>query len=152
MSRYIRHPPLNERQQGAGIRRLWPGFEVTAVRRRLIARGTVTPTPLTRTYRVRIEYHLGESPKVYVEEPRLVRRPCEPGQPVPHTYYSSIVGRERPCVYYPWVDWTDTKPLAKTIIPWLMCWLADYEVWHATGVWMGGGIDHAGPKIEGAGP
>jgi hypothetical protein len=32
--------------------------------------------------------------------------------------------------------------IATTIIPWLSLWLYYYEVWHATGEWMGGGIEH----------
>jgi hypothetical protein len=32
--------------------------------------------------------------------------------------------------------------VADTTVPWTALWLYHYEVWHATGEWLGGGIDH----------
>jgi len=49
-------------------------------------------------------------------------------------------GNERPCCFYRALDWDGTRPIAKTVIPWLMSWLLDYEFWLATGHWHGGGI------------
>jgi hypothetical protein len=39
-------------------------------------------------------------------------------------------------------EWTNRKLIATTIIPWLMLWLLYYELWHATGIWQGGGVEH----------
>lgn len=130
-----------------GIRQLVPGFEVTFPDRRLVARGTLRPSSITRAYRVRIECREGEPPNVYVEEPKLSRRPREPDKPIPHAYNSDKPGKERPCCFYPAVDWDGTHLIATTVIPWLMSWLFDYEIWHATGDWYGGGVH---PNIRGA--
>ncbi|MGH8092034.1 MAG: hypothetical protein ACREIF_00990 [Chthoniobacterales bacterium] len=35
--------------------------------------------------------------------------------------------------------------LADTIVPWTSRWLYFYEIWLATGEWMGGGIPHDPP-------
>jgi hypothetical protein len=113
----------------------------------LVARGKVVPSTITREYRIRIEYREGRGnrPEVYVEEPKLSRRPAEPDTPIPHTYGHNTPGEERPCAFYPPVDWDGTRSIATTVIPWLMSWLLDYEVWHATGHWYGGGV-HATVK------
>ena len=31
--------------------------------------------------------------------------------------------------------------LAHTIVPWIAEWLSYYELWHATGEWLGGGTE-----------
>jgi hypothetical protein len=135
------------RLQGRGIRQLVPGFEVTFPGRRLVARGTLHPSAITRAYRVRIEYREGEPPDVYVEEPMLSRRQLAPDKAIPHTYDSDKPGKERPCCFYPAADWDGTHLIATTVVPWLMSWLFDYEIWHATGDWYGGGVH---PNMRGA--
>lgn len=126
-----------------------PGFAITGpgANRVLVARGTLRPSPITRAYQVRIECREGKAPDVYVEEPKLLRRPEEPERPIPHTYDSSKVGEERPCCFYPALDWDGTRLASATVIPWLMSWLLDYEIWVATGDWYGGGVH---PNVKGA--
>jgi hypothetical protein len=130
-----------------GVRQLVPGFDVTFQNRVLVARGTLLPSPIARRYCVRIECREGGRPDVYVEEPKLSRRPQEPDKPIPHTYDSDKPGKERPCCFYPAVDWDGTRLIATTVIPWLMSWLLDYEIWYATGQWYGGGVH---PNVKGA--
>jgi hypothetical protein len=119
---------------------LRPPFEVKLAHRKLVARGTLLPNNVTRSYLIRIEYREGKRPEVYVEEPKLSRRPQEPEKAIPHTYEATTLGKERPCCFYPRTDWDASRPIATTIIPWLMSWLFDYEMWLATGEWFGGGI------------
>lgn len=38
-------------------------------------------------------------------------------------------------------DWNSRMRIDSTILPWATLWLYFYEVWHATGAWLGGG-DH----------
>lgn len=115
------------------MRFTWPTFESTVQSGRLMVSGTVQPTSMSEIYRVRIEYSLGGAPKAYVVSPRL--RPHDNGEPIPHVYPGP-----RPCLYLPDNDeWTAAKPIATTIVPWLILWLFYYEVWHATGEWLGGG-------------
>lgn len=102
--------------------------------------GTLRPLPACREYQFRLEYRVPKKPKVWIEDPPLVRR--SPDEPIPHTY-----GDDRPCLFYP-SEFRSDQLLARTIIPWLMEWLVFYEAWLATGVWLGGGIDHGGNKRE----
>ena len=96
---------------------------------------------------MRLSYRLDAAPRVTITAPKLMRRPEEPDSPIPHTYDFNTPGRERPCLYYPrGAEWSPDKPLATTVMPWLLTWLVDYEVWYATGVWLGGGIAHGSVK------
>jgi hypothetical protein len=154
----LRVRSLTAAQQATGLRALWQGSRVkvgrtSKVRRGqvraaeyLIATGEISATPITEAYLVRIEYRQNELPKVFVEKPALSRRPEDPDIPIPHTYDSDKPGHERPCIFLPGKDWDATKPLGKTLVPWLRCWLLDYEAWRASGKWSGGGAPHPLPK------
>jgi hypothetical protein len=92
--------------------------------------GNFQPTPLSRTYRVRINYRPPRRPRVTVVSPRLeVPR----GRHLPHVFPG-----ERLCLCYP-EQWSATQPIAHTIVPWASEWLLHYECWLATGDWRGGG-------------
>ncbi|MGI8423715.1 MAG: hypothetical protein ACR2NO_06330 [Chloroflexota bacterium] len=102
--------------------------------------GRLRPTALSQTYVVRIAYQRWDTPRVYVLSPRLEQRPD--GRLVPHRYSKS-----RPCLYLPSAnEWDSDRYIADTIIPWTSLWLYFYEVWLATGDWLGGG-EH--PEAEG---
>lgn len=124
---------LDVRQQAARIRLIHPGFECRVKGNRLICRGRVQPTQLNESYLVRLEYEQSGTPKVWVEEPKLRQRSKD--EPTPHTYQEDC-----PCLYLPGArEWTPSKLLATTIIPWLSLWLFYYESWLVTGEWQGGG-------------
>lgn len=137
---------LTMTEQMIRFRRTWPGFHVTDVRSVLVARGLIEPSPLMRVYAVRIEYRSETSPSVFVESPKLTRRPAAPDVPIPHTYKEHDIGHEHPCVFHPEIDWSPTMSLSDTVVPWLMSWLVDYETWLTHGVWRGGGIEHGKPR------
>jgi hypothetical protein len=64
-------------------------------------------------------------------QPALRKRQAD--QRIPHTFYDGSI-----CLHLH-EEWTPAMFVADTIIPWLSLWLYHYEVWHATGVWHGGG-------------
>lgn len=129
------------------MRAVWQGLDTHIELGTLVVRGFVRPSPVTRRYKVRLTYRLGDRPRLVVVEPRLERRREQPDKPIPHTYNHDTPGSEEPCVYYPFSrEWTPAVPLATTIMPWLLTWLVDYEVWHAAGQWMGGGVPHGSTK------
>jgi len=102
--------------------------------------GPVAPVDLATRYTIRIEYIFREDPRVTVREPKLRRLPD--GTPIPHIYPGELL-----CLYLPRSgEWNASMSLADTILPWTCLWLFYYEIWHATGVWMGGG-EHPRPKI-----
>lgn len=124
---------LSAGEQYARMRLLLPDFKCVMRKHILVAEGDVQPTPLSVTYRVRIEYRACVPPKVTVLSPPLVRRPS--GEKIPHMF-----DQERLCLYLPGSgQWSGEMLLAKVIVPWIALWLYYYEVWHATGEWLGGG-------------
>ena len=84
------------------------------------------------------------SPIVLVLDPPLVRRAEDAARPIPHLY-----ARPRPelppnlCLYWsPGREFDVSMYLAETIIPWATEWLMYYELWHATGKWVGPEAPH----------
>ena len=101
----------------------------------MVAIGVLQPNPLTEQYHVRIEYTVGRPPDIRVISPKLT---CRAGaHSIPHMYE-----QDRLCVYLPNSgEWSNDMPLGRTFIPWISLWLLYYELWHATGTWLGGGIE-----------
>jgi hypothetical protein len=129
--------------QRAAIDATWPSLITRVSGSILQAEGEIQPSPVTRTYRVRLIYEQGRRPRVQILSPRLERRPSSPEEPIPHTYNESKPGEERPCCFDPNVpDWDPGMLLARSVIPWMLAWLVDYEIWTATGLWLGGGRTH----------
>lgn len=112
-----------------------PNFKARVIGGALVALGDVQPTDRSATYKVRVDYRAGEPPEVTVLEPELV--PREPGGRLPHVYPG-----DKLCLYTPFCpEWTPDMSLAHTIIPWIAEWLYYYELWHATGEWLGAGTE-----------
>ncbi|HWH51152.1 MAG TPA: hypothetical protein VN651_06380 [Gemmatimonadaceae bacterium] len=129
--------------------RVWPLLDSRVEGGQLVVTGTVKPTPITRSYRVRVTLNDFGTPRVYVLSPILERRVQEPDVPIPHTYEYATPGKEQPCLYHPKsAEWLPSMPLALSIMPWLLSWLLDYEYWHATGEWIGGGVPHGSTKVR----
>lgn len=140
MSRFFHERTLSIAQQAALLNAEWPSLIVERDLYALEATGTLQPSPISAEYTVSIKYRLGGAPKAYVHSPALARRSEAPNEPVPHVY-PWLEGTEgHPCLYRPWSnEWNAGKPISRTIVPWLLTWLANYEVWRATGKWLGGG-------------
>lgn len=101
------------------------------------------PTPLSRTYTVRLEYKLGDGPDVFVEDPDL--EILAAGHELPHVYRDPL----RLCLYLPGSgQWTPKKRLDQTVVPWTFTWLYYFEDWLAFGEWRGEG-KHPGGEPEG---
>jgi hypothetical protein len=122
-------------EQLAFMRLRWPMFNSRIRNGLLTCRGQLAPDAACATYDVSITYRGGDKPEVRVLEPQLRRRSDD--EPIPHMYE-----HERLCLYLPGVrEWTPGKQIATTIVPWTSLWLFFYEVWLATGEWMGGGVE-----------
>lgn len=126
---------LGLHEQLAFMQLWWPSF-VSRVRRGILtSEGELLPHELCATYRVRITLAGGDVPEVRVIAPLLTTR--EEGVLIPHMYE-----QDRLCLYLPGSgEWTRAKPIAVTIVPWTSLWLYFYEVWRATGEWLGGGAE-----------
>lgn len=107
----------------------------TWCRRSLVWGFPVTPSPLSRTYRVRIEYQEQSAPEVRVIDPDLQILAGE--RKLPHTYAG-----DPPllCLYLPRTrEWSPDLLIAATIVPWTYLWLFFFEEWLLTNEWKGGG-------------
>jgi hypothetical protein len=123
------------REQLAFMRLRWPMFDSHVRSGLLTCCGTLSPDAACARYDVSIEYRDNETPEVRVLAPELRRRSKE--ELIPHMF-----DQERLCLYLPGVrEWTTSKQIAGTIVPWTSLWLFFYEVWYATGDWLGGGIE-----------
>ncbi len=121
------------------MKALFPDWQCGVKRNVLTCIGYRQPTEISCNYKVKITYTLNGKPDIEVLEPKLVCREGETA--IPHVYPGN-----HPCVYYPkFGEWTSSKYIAKTIVPWISSWLYFYEVWMATGEWEGGGIH---PKVN----
>jgi hypothetical protein len=126
-------------EQRAYMRIWWPDFKTRVQRGTLKAIGNLSPAPLCTTYKIEICLPGGGVPAVKVLDPHL--SPRDQADRIPHMYE-----QERLCLYLPGTgQWTLDKPIAVTIVPWTSLWLYFYEVWRATGNWLGGGIE---PEIK----
>jgi len=107
------------------------GFHAVLGRNVVNWTGGLRPSPMSEDYMVRIEYTFRKRPTVWVLQPQLRR--SRPDERIPHTFLDGSV-----CLHLH-DDWTPAMFVADTIVPWLALWLYHYEVWHATGEWLGGG-------------
>ncbi len=105
----------------------------------IIWTGTVTPSPLSASYTLKLHYKYKKGAKVYVIDPSpliLTKGKIK----LPHVYSTP---EQRLCLYYPEDnEWNTGMYYVKTLIPWACEWLVHYECWVATGTWHGGGIHH----------
>jgi hypothetical protein len=118
----------------------FPSFRQIARGNPFVWVGTLTPGDMTATYKVRITYEVGKRPTVDVLDPKLV--PREEGGSVPHTFRPGRI-----CLHLH-EEWDSTLYLHQTIVPWASLWLYYYELWHATGEWLGGGHEPEAVKTE----
>jgi hypothetical protein len=99
--------------------------------------GTFRPTPLSRTYVLRLTYQQPRTPELVVVSPELER---PKGMRLPHVYPGN-----RLCLCYPH-EWKRSDVIAQTIVPWASEWLLHYEFWATTGEWHGGGHETRGRR------
>lgn len=116
-------------------------------RRELTWRYDAVPSPISRTYGLRLTYRAPGTPHVLVDTPDIVA--LAGGRPLPHVYGESPV---RLCLYLPGSgEWDASMPLDRTVVPWSVLWLWHFEDWLSTGEWGGGGV-HPGEVAADAEP
>ncbi len=110
----------------------------------LMWRGRVRPAEVSDSYVIDVDYRTDTRfvprPRVFVIDPLLQERD---GGRCPHRH-----GEQEPCLYYhPGYEWRKEMAIAHTIVPWASRWLYFYEIWLATGEWMGGGVHLEAPRL-----
>lgn len=143
--KFFRVQKLSPEQQLLSMRKHFPEFSSVRNKGNIIWTGRLQPTPASEIYEIMISYDVRKWPKVSVLSPELTKR--SDANWIPHTYPEDYL-----CLYLPKArEWSGDLFIAKTIIPWTSLWLYYYEMWHATGLWLGGGVHLPGnkEKVEG---
>jgi hypothetical protein len=115
-------------QQALGLRSVFPDAELVNSRDRLSWTGRLQPCELSRIYTVQITYTHGRYPVTRVLDPQL--ETTEKGF-LPHTYSDKTL-----CLHDAG-QWAEHMLIVDTIVPWSAEWLLHYEIWLATGEWLG---------------
>lgn len=134
MVRSLQPSPINVARQAINVRRHCEDFVFRTKGDRLVGTGWIQPGILTERYHFRLYYRMGQLPKIRILQPKLHKREGS-YVPIPHIY-----GPNEPCVFFPEHDWRPWEYIGQTVVPWLAEWLYFYELWHATGEWLGGGL------------
>jgi hypothetical protein len=125
-----RHLTLDEQIFHMSSQRLC--FRLVKRRRQVEAvwRGSIQPTPLSEMYIVLLRFRPGWCPEVRVLSPEL--KPREGVDRLPHIFFDGSLCLHQAGEWQPGM-------LVASVIPWASAWLYFYEIWHATGLWLGGG-------------
>jgi hypothetical protein len=127
---------LTVMQQYLDFKRTLPAWKAQIQANGFTARAVIQPTQLSECYNVRITYKQNTPPVIKVLNSQL--KPRFSNGKIKHTYGDGSL-----CLYYPKAkEWTPKDLISETIVPWISVWLYYYEIWHATGLWLGGGIEH----------
>lgn len=128
--------PLNMAEQAGKIKHFFPNSKVSLSQNIMTWKCTITPSPLSASYDIKLSYKQGEHPNVYVVAPKLALHPG--AKKLPHVYSTE---KQWLCIYFRrGREWRSNMHIADTIIPWTSEWLWHYECWFITGEWHGGGI------------
>jgi len=106
------------------------------------------PTLLSKKYDVKICYDRYGEISIFVINEKL--KIAENREKLPHVFSHE---KQELCLFsYGKNEWTRTKSICSTIIPWASEWLYYYELWLINGDWLGGGHNeygnHKKEKIE----
>jgi hypothetical protein len=113
--------------QVALMRRDFPEFAPRWRGGKVTWRGTLSPTPLSPSYPVRVEYEYGLSPRVFP----VSKFPGRQNERPPHIYPQGHL-----CLHKPqYRDWSPVLPVSQTVMPWTALWFFFYEAWMVTGEW-----------------
>jgi hypothetical protein len=115
-------------QQALGLRSVFPDTKPVTRGGRLSWTGRLQPCGLSRIYTVQITYTPRRYPVTRVLDPQL--EATENGF-LPHTYSDKAL-----CLHDAG-QWAEHMLIVDTIVPWAAEWLLHYEVWLATGEWLG---------------
>ncbi len=125
--------PFSINLQYSNLKSRCPNADVNVYKNKLQYTDIFQPTPLSRNFKIIIEYELGAQPKIYVQN--YILRELADSQKIPHIYDGDLL-----CTFHPPSnEWNKFKYLS-IIIPWISNWLYFFEEWLFSKEWKGGGI------------
>lgn len=124
-------------QQLGTLRQDWPEGQGQLTKAGLEWYVALQPTPLSRSYVIRLTYSaLSSWPEIHVVSPAL--RELVGPSAIPHLYCQRTI---RLCLFTPWLrEWQPHQRISRTLVLWAKTWLFYFEDWLATGKWEGGGF------------
>lgn len=122
---------LTPAQQAYFLGLAFPEFRVLSIRNKLRCAGLLQPSAMSDAYTVELEYEVPRRPRVQVLRPQLTLAPGFTR--LPHVFEGNEL-----CLHLSG-EWRPDLRISEYIIPWVSFWLYFYEVWRATGEWLGGG-------------
>lgn len=140
---------MTAKKQIRAMKRRWPRFRTSIGNGSVVWHGEVQPNEVK--YLIQVEALVMrkgrngalylDGPVVRVIRPRLELRFDVEEEPLPHVYLDMKAPELSPlCLFDPAQDeWKPSLFIAETIVPWACEWLDCYEMWLATGKWLGGG-------------
>jgi hypothetical protein len=138
--RFLRQhaPSFDQQIYRMGV--LWPKFALDKARRQVEAiwKGFLQPSPMSENYLITLRYRPAWNPETRVLSPELKVR--EGFKDLPH------INPDGSLCLHVMGDWQPWMYIADYIIPWVSTWLYFYEVWYATGNWLGGGTHPDKPE------
>lgn len=130
-NKYLRQKPLTLAEQAYFLRTVFPAFSTSIKHGKLKCLGELRPTLTSDIYTVELLYRVPNRPKIKILAPPLRIAPTQ--KKLPHVF-----GGDELCLYLEG-EWRPELPISDYMIGWVSEWLAFYEDWVVTGVWMGGG-------------
>lgn len=134
--KYLKKKTITLVEQKFVLKRSYPNSECFTNCRQLFWSGKLKPTPLSREYSVTIKYTLNTRPHIFVSGNELYNLESEH---FPHKYFKDPETKIVEICLYRHNQFSSSMLLSDTIIPWAIEWLYFYELWLATGEWLGGG-------------
>lgn len=124
-------------QQYLAIKTIFPEAKIYFWKKKMIIHLLLQPTELSKKYHT--EFILENYGKCEVWIHGDLKKLDDPN--FPHKYHIDQEKRKaKICLYHPEKDeWNSKLWLKDTLIPWAIEWLLFYELWLATGNWLGGG-------------
>lgn len=143
--RYFKTPQISLLQQKVALCSTYKDAHCSIDKKKsqLLWSGKIRPSALSKEYAVVLFYRLGESPKVWVIGDELEQLD---NSSFPHKYRIDRENKMVRICLYRYSEFNSSKFLSNTIIPWTVEWLYFYELWLATGEWLGGGEHPDGGK------
>lgn len=133
MARHNKIKKVSLAVQAFNLKKMFPKSCCRISRNSLTWQADLTPSTLSKVYKILLRYRINKGPDIHVIKPELI---APKGKRLPHSYSG-----KRLCLYFPGSgEWRGDLILVKTIVPWISEWLVNYEIWLATGSWCGGGI------------
>ena len=136
--RYYKNSSITLIQQKVALCSAYKGADcvIDKKKNQLFWSGKIKPSALSKEYTVFLSYRFDKSPKVWIIGDELEKLD---DANFPHKFDINPKNKMVQICLYRYSEFNSSKLIANTIIPWTVEWLYYYELWLATGEWLGGG-------------